>query len=239
MKGTIYLIPTPLGEYYSANDFPQSVLKIIGSLKYFIVEDEKTARRFLKRILPDIDINKIKFYLHNEHTTKVSIREYIALVEQGTDIGILSESGCPAVADPGSEIVANAHIRNIKVSPLPGPSSVIMAIMSSGLNGQNFAFNGYLPVKSGPRKAEIRRLEKKSIAINQTQVFIETPYRNIALFKEIIETCHKTTQLCIAASLTQPDEFVSTRNIACWRKEIPDINKKPAVFLILGENTQA
>ncbi len=206
--------------------------EIINSIKYFIVEDIRTARRFLKKIDKEINIDELIFFALNKHTDKNQISEYLKPVFEGNNIGIISEAGTPCIADPGNIIVGMAHNFNIKVVPLVGPSSIVLAMMASGLNGQNFAFNGYLPIKDNERKNKIKTLEIISAKENQSQIFMETPYRNNKLLKEILNTCRKDTFLCIASNITAKNEFIKTMTIDEWKTNIPDLNKKPSIFII-------
>ena len=226
----LYLIPTFLSE--NEHVLPEEVLEIARSLDEFVVENEKSARRFLKQIGTKIHQNNIIFHLLNEHTSAIEISELLPILKKNKDIGLLSEAGCPAVADPGAALVRMAHENNIPVKPLTGPSSILLALMASGLNGQSFAFHGYLPKDSVQRKAKISLLEKDAQKKKQTQIFIETPYRNLPLLNDIINVCSENTLLCIAFDLTSSNEFVKTKTIAAWKKQIPSPDKKPAIFLI-------
>ncbi|PIV57517.1 MAG: SAM-dependent methyltransferase [Bacteroidetes bacterium CG02_land_8_20_14_3_00_31_25] len=234
MKGKLYLIPTPLGEEFLPSDYNSQIKTLLPNLRFFIVEELKTARRFLKKIEPKININEITFYILNEHTQSTEYETFLKPIEAGNNIGLLSEAGCPAIADPGAQVVKIAHLKNINVIPLIGPSSIIMAVMASGLNGQNFAFLGYLPIKPIERKSKIQQIEKRSKTEKQTQIFIEAPYRNISMFNDIIANCNPETLLCIACNITQNNEFIKTKKIKYWKNNVPDINKKPTVFLILA-----
>ena len=226
----LFLIPTFLSE----NDqvLSEEVLEIARSLDEFVVENEKSARKFLKQIGTKIHQNDIIFHLLNEHTSAIEISELLPILKKNKNIGLLSEAGCPAVADPGAALVRMAHENNIPVKPLTGPSSILLALMASGLNGQSFAFHGYLPKDSAQRKAKISLLEKDAQKKKQTQIFIETPYRNIPLLNDIVNVCAENTLLCIAFDLTSANEFVKTKTIAEWKKQIPSLDKKPAIFLI-------
>ncbi len=226
----LFLIPTFLSE--NENVLPEEVLEIARSLDEFVVENEKSARRFLKQIGTKIHQNNIIFHLLNEHTSAIEISELLPILKKNKNIGLLSEAGCPAVADPGAALVRMAHENNITVKPLTGPSSILLALMASGLNGQSFAFHGYLPKDSVQRKAKISLLEKDAQKKKQTQIFIETPYRNLPLLNDIINVCSENTLLCIAYDLTSSNEFVKTKTIAAWKKQIPSLDKKPAIFLI-------
>lgn len=234
MNGKLYLIPTPLGEEFLPEESSVQIAKVISTLNVFIVEELRTARRFLKKVYPAINIDTTTFYVLNEHTTAAEFETYLKTSENGTDIGLITEAGCPAIADPGSQVVKIAHKKGIRVIPLVGPSSITLALMASGLNGQQFAFLGYLPIKPVERKARIQQIEKRSKSENQTQIFIETPYRNHSLLTELISTCNPDTLLCIACNITQSDEFIATFKIKEWKTKTIDIHKKPAVFLLLS-----
>lgn len=230
-KGTIYLIPTPLDEFDEQNILPV-VSDILLNTTHFVVEELRTARRFLKTINKGFDIDGSSFYILNEHTTKEEIPKFIRPALMGFPMVVMSEAGCPGVADPGSELILLAHKNGIKVKPLIGGNSIIMALMASGLNGQKFTFHGYLPVEKENLLKFLKKIEQDSRAFGYTQAFIETPYRNEKLFKTLIETLHPDTALCIAVSITGKEESIQTQPIHKWRKSIPDIHKKPAVFLI-------
>lgn len=232
--GKLYLIPSPLGDSLIADIAPQRNLYIIQSLKHFVVEEVTTARRFLSKAGLKGMIEGLNFYELNEHTDPSVGSGYVKLLLEGNDVGLISEAGLPAVADPGSILVAAAHAHGIKVVPLVGPSSLMMALMASGLQGQNFAFNGYLPVREQPRKSRIRELEGLSKRLGQSQIFIETPYRNDSLFRDILDTCNYRTMLTIAVNITLPSEYIKTRSIAQWREENIKIGKNPCVFILLG-----
>ncbi len=229
--GKLHLIPTGLGSDALEVTLPQTV-EILISTKFYIVENIRTARRFISSLKADINIDSLQFYELNKHTNPNDISSFIKPALAGEDIGLLSEAGLPGVADPGAKVVSLAHQNNIRVIPLPGASSLFLALMASGLNGQQFAFNGYLPVKSNERMQKIRFFENRSRAENQSQIFIETPYRNNALLKDFITACNSKTYLCIAANLTMETEFISTKTIGEWKNKLPDLHKRPAVFII-------
>ncbi|MCX6256303.1 MAG: SAM-dependent methyltransferase [Bacteroidia bacterium] len=231
-QGQLYLIPSPLGENTVEKVIPPIVREIALTLKFFIVENERTARRFLKTLDRSVNIDELHFTVFDEHSGLKGISEMLDPAVHGENIGLLSEAGCPAVADPGTELVRLAHKKNIRVIPLTGPSSIILALMASGLQGQNFAFNGYLPVKKNERITAIKKLEQKSLMDDQTQIFIETPYRNNHLVQDIVESCNPGTLLCIASELTTEQESVLTKPVAEWKISLPDLNKKAAIFLI-------
>jgi 16S rRNA (cytidine1402-2'-O)-methyltransferase len=232
METTLYLIPTTLGEEEITTNIPVRVFESIHFLHHFIVESEKSARRFLVKAGLEAKIQDLHLEVLDEHSTTMDAARLIDWVEKNKQVGLLSDAGLPGVADPGSEIVRLAHARNIKVIPLPGPGSIYLAIMASGLNGQNFAFNGYLPVKNPDRVRKIKSLESRSKAENQSQIFMETPYRNMSLLEDILQTLNSETLLCIAVNLAQADEFIQTRKVRDWRGEKPDLKKKPAIFIL-------
>jgi 16S rRNA (cytidine1402-2'-O)-methyltransferase len=231
-RGILYLIPSLLGESPASNVFPPVNGEIISRIKYFIVEEIRTARRFLKKICPEIDIDNLTFTLYNEHSNSIDAGAFLEPLLKGQDAGIISEAGTPCVADPGSLVVRLAHESGIRVVPLIGPSSLLLALMASGFNGQEFVFHGYLPIDKTSRINRIREIEKDIYKKNQTQVFIETPYRNLQLFQTIIETCHESTLLCLATSLTTPEERIFTLSVKEWKKKKPDLNRNPTVFLL-------
>ena len=231
-KGKIFLIPTPLGDNEPLEVLPTTVKNTIESLKYFIVENEKTARRFIKKIAPDVIQSELHFMLIDKHTPKEDTIHYLDICKNGTDLGILSEAGMPAIADPGSNIVKMAHQQNLQIVPLVGPSSILMAMMASGLNGQNFAFNGYMPIDEDHRSKHLKSLERKSGEINQSQIFIETPFRNNKLLDSLIANLAPTSTLCIAVDISLPTEFIKTQCISDWKKEKPELHKRPAIFII-------
>ena len=233
-NGKLYLIPSPLGEGAVADALPPRNIYIIESLKHFVVEEVTTARRFLSRCGLKGKIETLNFYELNEHTDpKVGVG-YVSLLQEGNDVGLISEAGLPAVADPGNVLVAAAHRAGIQVVPLVGPSSLMMALMASGLQGQNFAFNGYLPVKEEARKSKLKFYEAHSRKMNQSQIFIETPYRNDSLMSSIMEVCSPSTMLTVAADISLPAEYIKTMPVGLWRKSGIKIGKRPCVFIILG-----
>jgi 16S rRNA (cytidine1402-2'-O)-methyltransferase len=229
---TLYLIPTTLGQGSLKNVLPDNNSLIISSLKYFIVENIRTARRFLKQVDKNIVIDDLHFYELNQHTDLLQINTFLEPLFQGFDVGIISEAGCPAIADPGADVVALAQKANIKVVPLVGPSSILLSLMASGFNGQSFVFNGYLPIEKAARAQKLKALERKIYAENQTQIFIETPYRNNNLLEDIFQNLNPNTKLCVACELTTENEFIKTSLISDWKKQKCDFNKKPAIFLI-------
>ncbi|MBX3616578.1 SAM-dependent methyltransferase [Nitrosomonas sp.] len=234
MSGKLYLIPSPISQEDIAWVLPAAVQQCVAELRYFIVEHPKTARQFLKQIGCKQPLQTLHMQALNEHTSSKDLPELLKPLLEGNDVGLLSEAGCPAVADPGAELIRLAHENNITVTPLVGPSSILLALMASGLNGQRFAFHGYLPVESAARAGKLLELEKFSISQQQTQIFIEAPYRNQKLLEHLVSVCRDTTDLCIASHLTFSSETIATKSIREWRKHLPDINKIPAIFLLHG-----
>ena len=234
-NGKLYLIPTPLGEGDPAQVLPVSVLETIPTLTCFVVEEVRTARRFLSAAGLKGHIQDLEFHELNEHTDPRQVEELARLFADGRNVGLLSEAGLPAVADPGALLVALCHRHGIEVVPLVGPSSLMMALMASGLNGQSFAFVGYIPAKTEERRAALRNLEKRSASAHQTQILIETPYRNDSLMADMLGCLAGSTRLCVAANLTCPDQFICTRTVAQWKQHPVTIGKRPCVFLILSE----
>ena len=232
--GKLYLIPTPLGDYAPEEVLPGPVLERIRTLPTYVAEEIRTARRFLSAAGLKGHIGEITFRELNEHTTPAEVEELEVLFRDGNDVGLVSEAGLPAVADPGAQLVALCHRLDIEVVPFTGPSSLMLALMGSGLNGQSFAFCGYLPAKNEERRKALREIERRSTALKQTQIFIETPYRNDAMLTDILSVCQDGTRLCIAADLTLPDAFLKTRRIGAWKKNPPQIGKRPCVFLLLS-----
>jgi 16S rRNA (cytidine1402-2'-O)-methyltransferase len=232
MQASLYLIPVTLGETPIENVLPAYNKTIIVQLKYFIVENIRSARRFLKKTEPSINIDELTFYELNKHTNLSDIERYLLPISKGESVGVISEAGCPAIADPGADIVAIAQRKNMTVVPLVGPSSILLSLMASGFNGQSFAFHGYLPIDGGERVKRIKQLEQRIYSEDQTQIFIETPYRNLKLVEDLIKNCTPSTKLCIAMNITCEDEYIKTLPIKEWAKRLPDMNKKPCIFLI-------
>ncbi len=228
----LYLIPVTLGETPVEQVLPGYNTRIITQLRYFIVENVRTARRFLKQCNKDIDIDSLTFYELNQHTDRQHISDYLKPIREGESVGVISEAGCPAVADPGADVVAIAQSEGIKVVPLVGPSSMLMSVMASGFNGQSFAFHGYLPIDANERIKKLKQLETRAYAEDQTQLFIETPYRNQKLVEDILQHCRPQTRLCIAMNISCNDEYIVTKSIKAWKGKLPDMHKKPCVFLI-------
>jgi 16S rRNA (cytidine1402-2'-O)-methyltransferase len=233
-KGKLYLIPSPLGENDPAEVIPAPVLERLSSIDCYVVEEVRTARRYLSRAGLKGHIEGLEFHELNEHTPLSEIAPLVHLFENGRDVGLISEAGLPAVADPGAQLVGLCHREGIEVVPLVGPSSLMLALMASGLNGQSFAFVGYIPAKTEERRAAIKRLEKRSAAEHQTQILIETPYRNDALLSDLAASCSGKTLITVAANLTQPDAFIRTQTAARWKEHPVTIGKRPCVFLILA-----
>lgn len=234
MKGKLYLIPSPLGDNDPAEVIPGPVLEQVRRLDRFVVEELRTARRYLSRAGLKGHIEELEFTVLNEHTSPAEVDAMEALFDDGKDVGLITEAGLPAVADPGSSLVALCHRKGIEVVPFTGPSSLMLALMASGLNGQSFTFRGYLPAKSDERKNAIRSVEKQSSQNRQTQIFIETPYRNDSLMADLLQICSDSTKICIAANITMPDAFIRTRSVAEWKEEGITIGKRPCVFLMLA-----
>lgn len=229
--GKLYLIPTGLGNTSLYQVLPLSIKKKIEELDHYIVENEKTARRFIKRLVPSKSQPNLQLKVLNKYTQPEELPGFLKACEKGIDVGLLSEAGCPGIADPGAQITTMAHQKNIQVIPLTGPSSITLAMMASGLNGQNFAFNGYLPIDKGQRKKTIKSLERHSTEHNQAQIFIETPYRNEKLFKDFTKHLHPETRLCVACDITLPTEFIKTKTIREWKKKKVNLHKRPCIFI--------
>lgn len=233
--GTLYFIPVTLGGDRLDNVLPADVIQITQNLEVFVVENEKTARHFLSLIKPKKPIRELTLLTLNEHTETRAIPALLNPLLAGQDVGVMSESGCPGVADPGAQLAALAHQKNIRVAPLVGPSSILLSLMASGLNGQHFTFLGYLPADKSARLARLKEIEKQSQKNNETQVFIETPYRNQHLLVDILANCQPETRLCVACNVSTENEFIVTRSIKTWKQQaIPDLHKKPTVFLLLA-----
>ncbi|MDR1682106.1 MAG: SAM-dependent methyltransferase [Candidatus Symbiothrix sp.] len=229
----LFLIPVTLGETPVSKVLPAYNREVILSLRHFIVENVRTARRFLKQTEADINIDDLTFFTLNKHTSREELSGFLQPISEGFSMGLLSEAGCPAIADPGADVVALAQQKRIPVRPLVGPSSILLSLMASGFNGQNFAFLGYLPIDSEQRIKTLKTLEQRTISTNQTQIFIETPYRNKALAETILKTAKPSTRFCIAADITLETEWIQTRSIADWKKtKLPDLSKKPCIFLL-------
>jgi 16S rRNA (cytidine1402-2'-O)-methyltransferase len=235
--GTLYLIPCTLGDTPAEQVLPQHVIGLARKLRHFVVEQPKTARQFLSALKPEQTIQSLHFATLNEHTAANELSELLTPLLTGEDVGIISEAGCPGIADPGAVLVNLAHRNGIRVVPLVGPSSILLALMASGLNGQCFAFHGYLPIADAERNRAITTLETESAKRKQTQLFIETPYRNDRLFSALLAQCRPETLLCVATDITLPGEHIQTRSIAQWKsRPIPQLNKRPSLFLLLGKS---
>jgi 16S rRNA (cytidine1402-2'-O)-methyltransferase len=233
--GILYLLPCTLGDTPAESVLPQQVIEIARTLQHFVVEHPKSARRFLSSLKPDHPIQSLHFATLNEHTQTSELNDLLAPLLQGNDVGIISEAGCPGIADPGADLVALAQRNQIRVIPLVGPSSILLALMASGMNGQCFSFHGYLPIGEIDRKKAITTLENDSAKRNQTQLFIETPYRNDKMFAAILSCCRPQSRLCIAADITLPSEFIQTHSISEWKKQpTPRLHKRPCLFLMLA-----
>lgn len=242
LDSAVYLIPVTLGDTSIEQVLPSYNREVIIGIKHFIVENIRSARRFLKKVEQTINIDELTFYELNQHTDRTHIDQYLEPIKKGFPVGIISEAGCPAVADPGADVVAIAQRKGIKVVPLVGPSSIIMSVMGSGFNGQSFAFHGYLPIDDDKRIARIKQLESRMYSEDQTQLFIETPYRNGKMMTTLLNTLRSQTKICLAANITCPDEKIVTRSVADWRKLIPqgasdevvgkEVPRVPAIFLI-------
>ena len=232
MEVALYLLPVTLGETPLGNVLPQYNSEVIAGIRHFIVEDVRSARRFLRKVDSQFDIDGSTFYELNKHTSPEAVAGYLKPLQAGKPMGVISEAGCPAVADPGADVVAIAQRKGLKVVPLVGPSSIILSVMASGFNGQSFAFNGYLPIKPDERAKKLRALEQRIYNEDQTQLFIETPYRNGKMLEDILANCRPQTKLCIAANLTCADEYVQTRTVKEWKGHVPDLSKIPCIFLL-------
>lgn len=232
METALYLIPVTLGETPIDQVLPSYNKEVILAIQHFIVEDVRTARRFLKKTDKDIDIDSLHLYTLNKHTTAEEVNTLLLPLEKGESMGIISEAGCPAIADPGADVVAIAQRKGLRTIPLVGPSSIILSIMASGFNGQSFAFHGYLPIDAGNRIKRLKELENRIYTEQQTQLFIETPYRNNKLIEDILKHCKPQTKLCIAANITCPEESIQTKTISEWKKKNPHLDKVPCIFLL-------
>ena len=231
-QGKLYLIPVPIAEVEYSQCLPEFNRALLPTIRHFIVENVRSARRFLKATDRSIDIDALTFYELNKHTPEGSIESFLTPIASGEDIGIISEAGCPAVADPGADVVAIAQRKGIEVIPLVGPSSILLALMGSGFNGQGFAFSGYLPIEEPKRQREMKELEHRVRSRGETQIFIETPYRNVQLVEQLIRHCSPDLKLCIASGLTSEHAILQTKKLSAWRGHIPDIHKVPTIFLL-------
>lgn len=233
MEPALYLIPVTLGETSIDQVLPAYNGDVIKGIRHFIVEDVRSARRFLKQVDKSINIDELTFYPMGKHASPDSFSRYLDPLRNGLPVGVISEAGCPAVADPGSDVVAIAQWEGLRVVPLVGPSSIILAVMASGFNGQSFAFHGYLPIDPAARTKKLKQLESLAYTDRQTQLFIETPYRNAKMFDEIVRTCRPKTRLCVAAGITCTNEYIHTHTVSEWKKKgLPDLGKVPAIFVL-------
>lgn len=232
MERALYLLPVTLGDTPLDKVLPSYNLEVIAHIRHFIVEDVRSARRFLKKVNKEFDIDSMTFYPLNKHTSPADISGYLKPLQEGNPMGVISEAGCPAVADPGADVVAIAQQKNLKVVPLVGPSSIILSVMASGFNGQSFSFNGYLPIEAGERAKKLKQLEQRVYTEQQTQLFIETPYRNNRLMEDILHHCRPQTKLCIAANITCEDQYIKTQSVKNWQGHLPDLSKTPCIFLL-------
>ena len=232
MKGVLYLVPNTLGNPDTTQTIPKAIPGIVKSTNVFIVENLRNARRYLKNLDRSIDIDQLVFHELNEHTAEEEVPDYLAEVMDGSNAAVITEAGVPGVADPGALVVRLAHELGIRVIPLTGPSSILLALMASGLNGQSFSFLGYLPIKRPERIRRIREIEQDVKRKGNTQVFIEAPYRNDAMLSDLLDTCEPSTLLCIAADITLDTEFIRTRSISAWKNQKPSLHKRPVIFLL-------
>jgi 16S rRNA (cytidine1402-2'-O)-methyltransferase len=231
-NGTLFLIPVPLADEAAAKSFTPYLVDTINSIKEYIVENEKTARRFLKEAGLKTPQSELVIHDYGKHNRDAGLKEFFKGLTAGNNVGLMSEAGCPGIADPGADIVAEAHRKGIKVVPLVGPSSILLALMASGFNGQSFIFHGYLPIDKIERSKRIKELEGLAEKNKQTQIFIETPFRNDSMLQDVLKSCKPNTRLCIACDITAPTEFIKTMSITDWQKALPDLRKRPAIFLL-------
>lgn len=232
MKTALYLIPVTLGETEIDRVLPSYNREVILSIRHFVVEDLRSARRFLKKTDREINIDNLTFYELNQHTPPEIIESFLKPLMQGESVGVISEAGCPAIADPGADVVRLAQANGFTVIPLVGPSSILMSLMASGFNGQSFAFHGYLPIEASERVKMIHKLEARAYSEDQTQIFIETPYRNEKMLEDMIRNCRQETKLCVAANISCEDEWIVTKRIKAWASKKVEIGKRPCIFLI-------
>ncbi|TDE54343.1 SAM-dependent methyltransferase [Flavobacterium sp. GT3P67] len=232
LLGKLYLIPTTMGDCDPMDVLPQTVKRSIDFIDYYIVENEKTARKSIKGVNPEKKQSELKLFVLNKHTETKEHLDFIKPLLEGKNMGLMSEAGCPGVADPGAVIVKLAHEKGIQVVPLVGPSSILLAMMASGMNGQSFTFNGYLPIEKGEKKTALKNLEKLSQEKNQSQIFIETPYRNNKMLEDILQAINLATHLCIATDITLPTEYIKTMRASDWKKTKVDLHNRPTIFII-------
>jgi 16S rRNA (cytidine1402-2'-O)-methyltransferase len=232
LLGKLYLIPTTMGDCDPMDVLPQTVKRTIDFIDYYIVENEKTARKSIKEVHPEKKQSELILFVLNKRTEVKEHQDFIQPLLEGKNVGLMSEAGCPGVADPGAVIVKLAHEKGIQVVPLVGPSSILLAMMASGMNGQSFTFHGYLPIDKDEKRASFKSLERTSFEKNQSQIFIETPYRNNNLLEDLLQTLHPETHLCVATDITLPTEYIKTKRISAWKKETIDLHKRPTIFII-------
>ena len=232
METALYLLPVTLGNTSLDRVLPAYNKEIIKGIKHFIVENVRSARRFLKQVDSELNIDDVQFYPLNKHVSPDDVSGYLRPLQEGNSVGVISEAGCPAVADPGADVVALAQRKGFRVIPLVGPSSILLSVMASGFNGQSFAFHGYLPIEASNRIKRIKELEQRVYEENQTQIFIETPYRNAKMLEDLLKACRPQTRLCIAANITCDGEYIKTRSVKEWKGKTPDLSKIPCIFLI-------
>jgi 16S rRNA (cytidine1402-2'-O)-methyltransferase len=232
LLGKLYLIPTTMGDCDPMDVLPQTVKRTIDFIDYYIVENEKTARKSIKEVHPEKKQSELILFVLNKRTEVKEHQDFIQPLLEGKNVGLMSEAGCPGVADPGAVIVKLAHEKGIQVIPLVGPSSILLAMMASGMNGQSFTFHGYLPIDKDEKRASFKSLERTSFEKNQSQIFIETPYRNNNLLEDLLQTLHPETHLCVATDITLPTEYIKTKRISAWKKETIDLHKRPTIFII-------
>lgn len=232
LLGKLYLIPTTMGDCNPMDVLPQTIKRCVDLIDYYVVENDKTARKSIKLVSPEKKQSELKLFVLNKYTEPKDHQDFIKPLLEGKNMGLMSEAGCPGVADPGAVIVKLAHEKGIQVIPLVGPSSILLAMMASGMNGQSFTFNGYLPIDKGEKKTVLKALEKLSLDKNQSQIFIETPYRNNKMLEDILQAINPETYLCIATDITLPTEYIKTKKAAAWKKETIDLKNRPTIFII-------
>ena len=230
--GKLYLLPVPLAENTARTVLPAAHSELINHIKHYVVENEKTARKWLKEMGLKTPQSELEILVYGKHSEKQNLAPYFKAIKDGNDVALMSEAGCPGIADPGAELVAEAHRLGVEVVPLTGPSSILLSLMASGFNGQSFAFHGYLPIEKGARSKRLKKLESMAERFSQSQIFIETPFRNNQLLDDILNSAHPQTQLCIACDITAETEFIQTKTLANWKKEKPDLHKRPAIFIL-------
>ncbi len=230
--GKLYLLPVPLAENTAIAVLPATHTELINHIRHYVVENEKTARKWLKEMGLKTPQSELEILVYGKHSEKQNLAPYFKAIKDGNDVALMSEAGCPGIADPGAELVAEAHRFGVEVVPLTGPSSILLSLMASGFNGQSFAFHGYLPIDKGARSKRLKELESIAERFSQSQIFIETPFRNNQLLDDILNSAHPQTQLCIACDITAESEFIQTKTLANWKKEKPDLHKRPAIFIL-------